>query len=299
MNIDVVCADPAFLDITFEGLDALPPPGSEFFARELHESAGGAAITAIGLSRLDLKVATTAPLGHDHAGHALRALLEADGVVCAGRTDMRTPLTVVVPFDGDRALLSYAPQPELDAEAITRMQPRAVIVNAERVAAVPQGPLVYAGIGYPEARRLPERLPELSRARALIVNHSEATVLTGQSEPEAAASTLATIVRTAVVSCGGEGAVAVTGSEVVRVPAPEVAVVDTTGAGDLFTAAYVCSDLAGLPRAEQLQRAVIYASLSVRKATAVAGAASLAELERCLAVSAQAGSLDRWLVAEG
>ena len=62
MSFDVVCTGPVFLDLTFEGLDALPAPGRERFAVELHETPGGAAITAIGLARLGLRVAVAAPL---------------------------------------------------------------------------------------------------------------------------------------------------------------------------------------------------------------------------------------------
>ena len=72
MTVDVVCAGPVFLDLTFEGLDALPEPGRERFARELHETPGGAAITAVGLARLGLRAAVAAPLGDDVAGRTVR-----------------------------------------------------------------------------------------------------------------------------------------------------------------------------------------------------------------------------------
>jgi sugar/nucleoside kinase (ribokinase family) len=54
--------------------------------------------------------------------------------------------------------------------------------------------------------------------------------------------------------------------------------VDTTGAGDLFSAAYVWADHWGAPLAERLRWAVLYAALSVRVATAVAGAVPLKAL---------------------
>lgn len=282
MTVDVVCADPAFLDLTFEGLPRLPPPGSECFARELHESPGGAAITAIGLARLGLRVAATAAIGDDLAGRTLRALLEAEGIHCAGREDRRTPVTVVVPLDGDRAMLSYAPAPELDVEAVARLEPRAVVVSAEHSAQVPPGPEVYAVLGDPEADRLAGAPPGLGRARALIANRSEAARLTGERDPESAARAIAQRVPTAVVSCGSDGAVAAAGDELVRVEAPRVEAVDTTGAGDLLTAAYVWADLAGLPLAERVRRAVVYASLSVGRPTGAAGAATLADLVTAL-----------------
>jgi sugar/nucleoside kinase (ribokinase family) len=284
VTVDVVCADPAFLDLTFTGLAALPRPGAELFARDLHESPGGAAITAIGLARLGSSVAVTAPIGSDAAGRTLRALLELEGVLCAGPDEGRTPVTVVVPLDGDRALLSYAPEPTVDAEAIARLRPRAVVVNAERAAAVPDGPAVYAVLGHPEAERLAAAPPELSRARALIANRSEAARVTGMAGPEAAARALAERVPAAVVSCGGDGAVAVAGGEVVHAPAPPVEAVDTTGAGDLLAAAYVWADLGGVPLAERVRRAVVYASLSVAHPTGAGGAATRAELEAALSL---------------
>ena len=82
-TIDVVCTGPVFLDLTFEGLEELPEPGRERYARELHETPGGAAITAIGLVRLGLRSALAAPLGRDVAG--------ADGAAAArgGGCDLR------------------------------------------------------------------------------------------------------------------------------------------------------------------------------------------------------------------
>jgi ribokinase len=280
VTVDVVCADPVFLDLTFGGLAAMPPGGTEYFARELYESPGGAAITAIGLARLGLRVAITAPLGPDIAGQTLRALLEPEGIRCTGGSDGRTPVTVVVPLGDERALLSYAPPTRLDTAAIARLRPRAVVVNAERAAAVPDGPAVYAVLGDPEADRHAGAPPALGRARALILNRSEAARLTGMRDPETAALELAKLVPTALVSCGADGALAAAGDAVVHVPAPPVDAVDTTGAGDLLTAAYVQADLAGLPLQERLRRAVVYASLSVGIWTGAAGAGSLAQLER-------------------
>jgi sugar/nucleoside kinase (ribokinase family) len=64
----------------------------------------------------------------------------------------------------------------------------------------------------------------------------------------------------------------------VRVGGVRVDAVDTTGAGDLFSAAYVWADHWGAPLEERLRWAVLYAALSVRVATAVAGAVTLRAL---------------------
>jgi ribokinase len=273
-----------FLDLTFEGLEELPGPGAERFARELHESAGGAAITAVGLARLGLRAAVLAPIGGDVAGQTLRRLLEHEGVLCAGLESERTPVTVVLPVAGDRAMITYEPFARARPDALERLRPRAVVAGLERLGDVPAGAVCYAMVGDPEAERYAQVLPpELARARAVIANRAEAELLTGERTPEAAARALAEHVLAAVVSCGADGAVAACEGEIFTAPAPTVEARDTTGAGDLLAAAYVWGDLKGLPLGERLRRAVCYAALSVRTATGAGSAATLDELERALA----------------
>jgi sugar/nucleoside kinase (ribokinase family) len=282
VTVDVVCAGPVFLDLTFEGLEGLPGPGQERFARDLHATPGGVAITAIGLVRLGLRAAVVWPLGGDLAGGVLRERLEAEGVVCAGPPEGRTPVTAVLPVDGERALATFEPEAVLDSDTIARLQPRAVVAGLDADGLVPPGAALYAVASDRDADRFAGR-PPAGAARALLANRSEAARLTGQDDPEGAALALAEYAETAVVTCGGEGAVAVSAGEVIAVPAPQVEARDTTGAGDLFAAAYVWGDLAGLPLAERLRRAVVYAALSVRSATGAEGAATRTELERFLA----------------
>jgi sugar/nucleoside kinase (ribokinase family) len=281
---DVVCVGPAFLDLTFEGLAELPGPGEERYADELHASPGGMAITAVGLARLGLRAALLAPLGRDLAGRTIRELLEREGVVCLGPAVERTPVTVVVPFGDERGMLTYEPPAALDPGALDGLSPRAVVADLSHVPDVRGDVAAYAVVGDRDATRFAGRLPRaVRRARALIANRSEASRLTGEATPEGAALALADQVATVVVTRGADGAVAASGRELVAVPAPPVDVRDTTGAGDLFTAAYVFGDLNGLPLAERLRRAAVYAALSVRTATGAGGAATHHELERALA----------------
>jgi sugar/nucleoside kinase (ribokinase family) len=282
--VDVLCAGPVFLDLTFEGLEELPGAGEERFARNLHATPGGAAITAIGLVRLGLRAAVVAPLGSDFAGGLLRSRLEAEGVVCGGPTAGRTPVSVVLPVGDERGFVTFEPAAQLEPARIERLRPRAVVVGLDGLDLVPAGAVTYAGAGDREADRHAGRLPAaLRRARALVVNRSEALRLTGDRDADGAALSLADAVETAVVTCGADGAVAASDGELVTVPAPAVEAIDTTGAGDLFTAAYVWADLAGLPLHERLRRAAVYAALSVRAATGAASAPTRVELERALA----------------
>src|SRR3954469_14177048 len=100
MSVDVVVAVPAFLDMTFVGLEGLPGLGEERFAGDLVRSPGGGAITALGTARLGLSTATCAPLGSDPAGDMVRETLEEEHVQVVGPTCPRTPVTMVMPIGG-------------------------------------------------------------------------------------------------------------------------------------------------------------------------------------------------------
>jgi hypothetical protein len=121
-------------------------------------------------------------------------------------------------------------------------------------------------------------LPDLSRARAVFVKAREAQLRTGSPDPETAAAVLAEHAPVAVVTLGEDGAIAAGSEGTVRVGGVKVDAVDTTGAGDLFSAAYVWADHWGVTLEERLRWAVLYAAMSVRVATAVAGAAALKAL---------------------
>lgn len=118
----------------------------------------------------------------------------------------------------------------------------------------------------------------LDGVRSLILNRREAMRLTGAYDAPDAARRLAERVACVVLTLGAEGALAVEGGREVRVTAPEVEVVDATGAGDLFVAAYAWADLTGLETEARLAWASLYAGLSVRTPTALDGALRLEEL---------------------
>ena len=65
LSVDLACAEPAFLDLTMVGLDAIPQPGEERLAEDFLRSPGGGAITAVGAARLGLSSALVSPLGDD------------------------------------------------------------------------------------------------------------------------------------------------------------------------------------------------------------------------------------------
>lgn len=280
-GVDVVCADPAFVDLTFAGLEALPAPGEERHSADLLRTPGGAATVAVGAARLGLTAALASPLGDDAEGAFVRDALAAEGVRVTPRTAARTAVTAVLPLGGERAMVTFDPQNEATREDVERFAPRAAVVSCPRTAIVPDGVALYATIGDADARaQAGAPLPAgVARARALIVNAREARLLTGFDDPEDTAKALAERVARVVVTLGPDGAVTAAGAELERVEGFAVGdPVDTTGAGDLFTAAYVWSDLSGAEPEERLRWACLAAGLSVRVPTAVAGAQTQEQL---------------------
>ncbi len=92
----------------------------------------------------------------------------------------------------------------------------------------------------------------LPAVQVLLANADEATVLTGTDDPYDAATALAELVPTVVVKLGARGVVGRDGLGFVTQPARPTDVVDTTGAGDAFTAGFVPTWLSGATLADCL-----------------------------------------------
>src|SRR3954449_12279101 len=178
--VDLACAEPAFLDLTFPGLESIPLPGEERLAQDFMRSPGGGAITAIGAARLGLSSSLVSPLGDDSVGILLRTLLADDGVRWDGRLVARTPVTVIMPSNGDRAMATFDPGEGVTAAELASVEPRSVVLSIPRLPLAPAGARVYVSIGDVDARALAggELPPELGTARALLVNEREARLLT-------------------------------------------------------------------------------------------------------------------------
>ena len=272
---DLVVATPVFLDLTFVGLESLPALGEERFAGDLLRSPGGGAITAIAGARLGLATAVAAPLGDDVAGDLVRTVLAEEGVQpVATRPAPRTPTTVVMPFGGDRAMVTIDPGARASVADVASTSPRAVAASLDQHHVFPPGAQAYVSCGEDDARAYRGRPPAaLNGVRALFVSAREAQALTGADAAEDAAASLAELAQTVVVMLAIDRAVAVNGGDVMTAAVePVERPVDTTGASDLLVAAYVWGDLRGAEPAERLQWAVLYASLAAAAPTGIGGA---------------------------
>jgi sugar/nucleoside kinase (ribokinase family) len=271
VTVDIAVIGSPFLDITFEGLPAVPQPGEELVARALHISPGGTGMQAIACARLGLRTALIAPFASDGPGGLMRGLLEREGVVIAGPPTGPLPVTALLSTPEGTAMASVVEGVEPSAADVSGVGARAVLCSLGRVDLAPEGTRVYAVTGTLELDAVAGDVARrVHKADVLILNASEAARLTGEATPEEAALRLASQGLTPVVTQGPDGALSVINGSIERAAGRHVTVEDATGAGDLFAAAYVWAELTGAGR--PLEWACLYASLSVRTATALEGA---------------------------
>jgi ribokinase len=95
-------------------------------------------------------------------------------------------------------------------------------------------------------------LRSATHASQIFANEEEALVLTGTENVEEAADVLARLFEEVVITRGGNGALCAIGAERFHVAARRVAVLDTTGAGDAATGAYLGARLHAVAPAQAL-----------------------------------------------
>jgi ribokinase len=247
-------------------------PASDTPARIVQRGGGAGANVAAWLARAGAAVTLIGRVGDDPAGRAIAEDLRADGVDVQVATDPARPTgttVVLVEPGGERSILPDAganagleasPLPD-DATHLhvagyallhpgSRTGARAMMAAATArgiaVSVDPSSsaPLIRAGAA--------AFFEWIGGTQLLLPNRDEAAALTGMPDPKAAARTLTEHAREVVVKLGPQGALWTDGSEQVRVPAVDVQVVDTTGAGDAFAAGLLAARLAGAGPADAL-----------------------------------------------
>ena len=271
------------------------------------------AIFACGLARLGMGVGFYGAVGDDAFGRFMLDALAERGIdvsACVVLPGMPTGASVILASPRDRAILTAVGAIDgIDLAAV----PRALVLRARHL---------HVGSWFLQARShagLPGLFADarasglttsldcnwdpddawtgvdamLAHTDVFLPNAAEATRLTGLDDVEAAAWELlrrapsrraaGQPAPTVAVKLGRDGALAVSGDEVVRVPALAVDVVDTTGAGDSFGGGFVHGWLAGWPLRAALELAVACGSLSCRRPGGTSGQPTLDEARGALA----------------
>jgi ribokinase len=135
------------------------------------------------------------------------------------------------------------------------------------------------------APALPADLGELARADYLVVNETEAEVLSGRkarSEGDLHACVDALLdrgMRRIILTLGARGALLASRDARVHVPPFPVAAIDTTGAGDAFIGSLAVFLTEGIPEGEAVSRANLYAAMSATRTGTQKSFATRAEFE--------------------
>ena len=281
MARDVYVVGSVNVDLVVVRLASLPRAGETVSGGSFERHGGGkSANQAVAAARQGAAVRMIAAVGDDDLGEEAIALLEAEGIdVSAVQRLASTPtgvaLIAVDEAGENQIAVASGANAELSAEAVERALAGAVAGGVVLLGLeVPDAPVLAgaraardAGLAVvlnpAPARALPDELLALSPL--LTPNRDEARALSGEDDPEAAALALAE--RTGapvVVTVGADGALLADGGAVERIPAPEVEVVDTTGAGDAFNGALACALAGGAELADAVRSAVAVAGESVR-----------------------------------
>jgi ribokinase len=234
--------------------------GSDTPARVRFAGGGAGANVAWWAARLGGRVALAARVGDDAAGREAVAALRAAGVDVRAEVDRERPTgtcVVIVEPGGERTMLpdpgaNDAPVPLPEAllapgshlhvagyallreasrasalDALARASASGMTTSLDPSSAALLGPGAFGGL----------------RVGLLRCNADELRALTGTGDP----TELLALAGEVVVTLGADGALWTDGARTERVDAPAAEVVDTTGAGDAFTAGLLNARLAGAP----------------------------------------------------
>ena len=280
-------------------LPASPKPDSATSKLRIsshHTMCGGQMATAMAAcAGFGLKTAYLGSAGNDHNGRLIISELSGRGVdvshvltrECANRfavitVDETTGERIVLWDRDDRLNLSGA---ELDPRLIGSA--RLVHVDDEEQGAAIATALIARKAGIPvtsDIDRITPRTPELVAAVSIpmFANHV-LPAITGESDVERA---LRVLRRThdgmLCVTLGAEGAVLLAGDELIVEKGFAITAVDTTGAGDVFRAAFIYGLLHDYEPRRMLRFANAAAAVSCTRAGAIAGVPARAEVDRLM-----------------
>ncbi|MFD9439451.1 ribokinase [Streptomyces sp. NPDC060006] len=281
-DYDLLVVGSANADLVI-GVERRPGAGETVLGSDLALHPGGkGANQAVAAARLGARTALLARVGDDAHGRLLLDSQRAAGVdtsgVLVGGAPTGVALITVDPSGDNSIVVSPGANGRLTPEDVRTAAP--LLAASRVVSAQLEIPLETVGEvvqGLPSGTRFvlnpspPRELPEkvLAACDPLIVNEHEARVVLGADAggtPEQWAEALLALgPRSVVVTLGEEGALVADASGTARVPSVRVDAVDTTGAGDSFTAALAWRLGAGASLAEAAAYAARVGAVAVTR----------------------------------
>ena len=270
-------------------VDRRPGGGETVLGGDTALSPGGkGANTAVAAGKLGADVALLGAVGDDPYGQLLRNSLSDAGVDTQFVRTVERPTGIAyitVTPDGENSILvspgaNSALEPaDVTDEAldgvrvlVASLEVPLPTVECAVLRARERGVRVLLNLS-PAAEVSPETLAALD---VLLVNEHEAEYLLGSGADPRKLLDLGP--RAAVVTLGAKGAAVIEADKSTNVPSPQVAAVDTTGAGDAFAGALAAALANGAGLVEAAERAVKVAAVTVTRHGAQPSYPTAAEL---------------------
>jgi sugar/nucleoside kinase (ribokinase family) len=263
MKYDVFLIGNASMDFIFTGLPNMPLLGEETIAKGFDLVPGESFTNAVVLHRLGVKVAWAADFGTDAMSKLIIEEIRKEGLseeffIFHDRPFRR--VTVAASFEKERAFLTHYDW-EPDISAAVKALPK---VNADIlfVPGLVQGKQYTAALPFIKVKKMRivmdgncasdasissrSVIRSISSASVFIPNAKESRTLTGLDDLEMAAKKLSEFCPLVVIKDGCNGSIAYDRSTLFTSPGIPAKVVDTTGAGDCFSAGSIKAYLDGL-----------------------------------------------------
>ena len=303
MSADILVLGSLNMDLVVKAMRA-PDAGETLHGQSFQTIPGGkGANQAAAAAKLGGSVAMVGRVGADGFGETLKAALNDVGVdTSAVLVDENHPTgiaMIVVDDTGENRILIVAgangqvSRLDIDAMRPALKQAKILVTQME----VPLDAVEYAldaasAQGTPIVLNLAPASPlsdeTLRKIDYLIVNESEASLLSNipvidtDSAKAACSALFARGSRTVIVTLGAHGALLATPEGFITIPAHQVNVVDTTAAGDAFTAGFVVALLETDDLAKSVEYANTVGALTVTKFGAQASLPTKLDVENFL-----------------
>jgi sugar/nucleoside kinase (ribokinase family) len=294
----ILCAGNISHDILVHPVDRLEWGTSTWVPDLLEDMGGNGSNTSYAAAMLGAPAKLLGMVGRDRQGEALLAKLAAAGVdlTGVGRSDGPTTTTIrAVHSNGERLFIQ-----RIGSSAEAFREPIEFTAGVTRGVSHFHLANIFAlpniGLRAPELMRQARNAglttsldtgwdttgkwiktvgPCLPDIDLLFVNREEARMLTGETEPAAAAEFLRQNgAHDIMIKLGDQGCAIFAAGELLRVPAFPVEVLDTTGAGDCFAGAFLAMLQRGADYREAARIANAVGAMVVEKLGAVTGVGS-------------------------
>lgn len=306
-GVAIAVAGSVNMDLVFRSA-RLPLPGETVMGSAFHQYPGGkGANQAVACARQGAQVSMIGRVGADAAGASLRAALGADGIGLAHLATSEgaaSGIAAILVDDAGANSIVLAPGANLLVTPADIEAARTAIAQADMLVCQLEMalPAVLRAMDLARAagravlfnpapvQALPDEV--LARADYLVVNESEAALLSGLEVDSPATAALACAALHArgaavvLVTLGAQGVVLGGAGGNAFLPAIAVQAVDSTAAGDTFIGAFAVALLEGADVLAAASRAQYAAALTVTRPGAQESIPTKAEVERFIAAHA-------------